>query len=138
MTYTLVVADDAPEIRMLLRFRLGSQEDMEILAEAEDGLMAALLAAQHRPDVVILDWRMPGIDGVQAISLVRRASPGSRILMYSSGQCLQAERDALAAGADGFIKKTEGVGALVSAIRRVCHRGRPASEDVAAPPRALV
>ena len=133
MTYTLVVADDAPEIRMLLRFRLGSQEDMEILAEAEDGLMAALLAAQHRPDVVILDWRMPGIDGVQAISLVRRASPGSRILMYSSGQCLQAERDALAAGADGFIKKTEGMGALVGAIRRVCRQGEPVAEGVAAP-----
>jgi DNA-binding NarL/FixJ family response regulator len=137
MTYTLVVADDAPEIRMLLRFRLGSQEDMEILAEAEDGLMAALLAAQHRPDVVILDWRMPGVDGVQAIGLVRRASPDSRILMYSSGPCLQAEREALAAGADGFIKKTEGIGTLVTAIRRVCAQGPALAEQLPATRRGL-
>jgi len=129
MTYTLVVADDAPEIRMLLRFRIGSQEDMEILAEAEDGLMAALLAAQHRPDVVILDWRMPGVDGVQAIGLVRRASPGSRILMYSSGHCVQVQQEALEAGADGFVKKADGIGTLVAAIRRVCSQGPRAGED---------
>jgi DNA-binding NarL/FixJ family response regulator len=108
------------------------QDDMEIVAEAEDGLMAALAAAQHNPDVVILDWRMPGVDGVQAISLVRRASPTSRILIYSSGQCAQAEREALAAGAAGFIKKTDGVGSLASAIRRVCSQGPSVGQDFTA------
>ncbi|HMC51888.1 MAG TPA: response regulator transcription factor [Acidimicrobiales bacterium] len=134
MTYTLVVADDAAEIRLLLRFRLGLQPDMEIVGEAEDGLMAALLAAQHRPDAVILDWRMPGVDGIQAINLVRRASPSSRILMYSSGQCAQAEEQALRAGADGFFRKIDGIGTLVAAIRRVCAQSPLAGQGPAARP----
>ena len=131
MGYRLVVADDSPEIRLLLRFRLGLQDDMEIVAEAEDGLMAALAAAQHCPDVVILDWRMPGADGAQAVGLVRRASPSSRILVYSSAQCAEAEQEALSAGADAFIKKTHGIGTVVAAIRRVCSQG-PVIHDLEA------
>jgi len=119
MTLRLLVADDEADIRLLLVLTLGQGYGFEVVAEAADGLEAAKLAAAHRPDVVVLDWKMPGVNGLEAVPLIRRDSPRSRILMYSALPSGQAAEQALAAGADCYLGKTEGTRALVSAIGRL-------------------
>ena len=119
MAVRVLVADDEPEIRLLLRLNLAPHQDLEIVAEVGDGVSVARAAAEHRPDVVVLDWMMPGMVGIEAIPLIRKGSPRSRILMYTSRPSPRAEREALAAGADGYLEKGTTMATLVSAIRRL-------------------
>jgi two-component system NarL family response regulator len=123
MALRVLVADDEADIRLLLRLRLGLCDEFELVGEAADGLGAAQQAAEQHPDVVVLDWRMPGLSGLEAIPLIRRASPGSHILMYTSRPSRQADEEALAVGADGYLEKTAGTDALVAAIKQVAARG---------------
>ncbi|MFQ5599386.1 MAG: response regulator [Candidatus Krumholzibacteriia bacterium] len=121
-THVLLV-DDHAVLRSGLRLLLQRQPDIEVVGEAGDGSEAVDLARELEPQVILLDLSMPGLDGLQALSALRRVSPESRILvltMHSEGSYL---REALKAGAAGYILKLATDTELIAAIRAVARGG---------------
>lgn len=114
-----MLVDDHIIVRMGLAFALNNQPDMLVIAQAEDGNEAIGLYREHRPDVVLLDLRMPKRNGIETIGVLRREFGVVRILVlsnYGSGDEVAA---ALQAGAAGFIGKDTALAALLEAIRKV-------------------
>jgi DNA-binding NarL/FixJ family response regulator len=112
----VVVADDDPLMRRLLRALLGASADLELVGEAADGRAACSLATALRPDVVVLDQGMPELDGLGAASVIRAALPGCGIVLFSGHDGSELEAAARAAGADRFVAKRDGIGALAAAL----------------------
>jgi DNA-binding NarL/FixJ family response regulator len=118
MTVRVVVADDQAAIRTGLALILGSAPDVEVVAEAADGLAAVAQARRLRPDVVLMDVRMPGIDGIEATR--RLVGDGVCDVLVLTTFDLDSYVDgALAAGAAGFLLKTVEAPALIAAVRAV-------------------
>jgi DNA-binding NarL/FixJ family response regulator len=118
----VMLVDDHVIVRMGLSFALNNQPDMEVVAQAEDGLEAIEWYRKSQPDVVILDLRMPKRSGIETIGLMRSEFGTVRILVlsnYSSGDEIEA---ALQAGARGFVGKDTPLAGLVQAVRQV-HAG---------------
>src|SRR5690242_11852764 len=80
---TIVVVDDAPEVRTVLRTFFQVSGQLDVVGEGADGAAAVELAGRHRPALMLLDVSMPGMDGLEALPKVRRASPETRVVMYS-------------------------------------------------------
>jgi CheY-like chemotaxis protein len=80
----VLLADDLPDIRLVMRLLLEADGRAEVVGEAADGAEAVRLAKELRPDAVVLDLRMPGMDGVQALPLIREASPGTVVVALSA------------------------------------------------------
>ncbi|MBF8190788.1 response regulator transcription factor [Nonomuraea sp. K274] len=120
----LLIADDHPIVRDGLRAALGGEPDLEIVGEAADGAEAVRLAAELRPDVVLMDLRMPGMDGVAAIRRLSGTGPRVLVLTTFDTDVLPA----LEAGASGYLLKDAPPEELVRAVRAT-HRG----ETVLAP-----
>jgi DNA-binding NarL/FixJ family response regulator len=106
MPYTVVVVDDTHDLRSLWKLMLERDEEFAVVAEAANGQSGAVAVARHQPDLVLLDIAMPVMDGLQALTLIRRASPRSAVVMLTSfsRDSTQAAR-AMALGAHGFIRK---------------------------------
>ena len=119
----VLVCDDQPLIRAGLRALLSTQPDLEIVGEAADGAAAAQGAARLRPDVVLMDVRMPGTDGIKATDeITSGGGPGEaapRVLILTTYDRDEYVFDALAAGASGFLLKDARPEDLVSGIRSV-------------------
>ncbi len=125
----LLLADDQAMVRAGFRMVLDAQPDMEVLGEAGDGSQAVALAAELSPDVVLMDIRMPVMDGVEATRRIREAgSDGARVLVLTTFDLDEYVYTALKAGAAGFLLKDAGPADLLAAIRAV-HSG----EAVVAP-----
>jgi DNA-binding NarL/FixJ family response regulator len=120
----VLICDDQEMMRVGLRMVVDSQPDLTVVGEAADGLQAIAAAAEHRPDVVLLDVRMPGLDGVAAAGRIRAAQPGVRILMVTTFDLDEYAFAALRAGADGFLVKDAPAAEMLVAIRGVL-RGDP-------------
>lgn len=120
---TVVVVDDEPLVRQGLRTILDSEPGIRVVAEGGDGAEAIALARRHRPDVVCLDVRMPGIDGIRATERLvlpdSRGEVGSRVLIVTTFGGDEYVLEALAAGASGFVVKTSSADAIVTAVRTV-------------------
>jgi len=120
VTIRVVIADDQAMVREGLRLILDLQNDIEVVAEAADGHAALRAVAEHRPDVVLMDIRMPGMDGLQATErLLRGGRPGPRVLVlttFGEDEYLYA---AMRAGASGFLLKDSPRAALLHAVRTV-------------------
>lgn len=102
---TVVLADDTPEIRTLLRLTLEDRGEIEVVGEAGDGAEAVKIVTELRPDALILDLAMPVLDGFQAIQQVRRKAPGTKIIVLSGfDRAVMSER-ALSLGADMYFEK---------------------------------
>jgi DNA-binding NarL/FixJ family response regulator len=113
----VVLVEDNKVFREALELLLGLRSDMEVVASVPDGSDAADVAAQVRPDVVLMDYRLPGLDGVQATRAVKAACPETAVVCLTASANLR-ERDALIeAGAVGCLSKDEGLDAIVTAIR---------------------
>lgn len=113
----VVLADDAADVRLLLRARLSKLDDVEVVAEAADGEEALALVEQVQPDVIVLDLSMPRLDGLEAAEQLRARHPSLRIVILS-GYPTQAMRAmALAAGADAYIEKGPNLTAIEDAVR---------------------
>jgi DNA-binding NarL/FixJ family response regulator len=113
----VVVVEDNEVFREALELLLGLRDDMEVVASVADGSDAASAAAVLRPDVVVMDYRLPGMDGVQATRAVLAAYPDTSVVCLTASASLR-ERDALAeAGAAAFLRKDDGLDAIVTAIR---------------------
>ena len=115
----ILVVDDADEVRRDLRTILELTPDLAVAGEATNGLEAVTLAEQLRPDVVLMDLRMPGLDGFEATQMIkRRGLAGAVVILTIYGEEDQRAR-AAALGADAFVEKAAGVERLLAAIRQV-------------------
>ncbi|KND37583.1 response regulator [Streptomyces acidiscabies] len=119
MTIRILVADDEALLRMAFSTVLEAQPDMAPVGEAADGTEAIRLARELRPDVVLMDVRMPGTDGIEATRQVVRVSPRSRVLILTTFDLDEYAFAGLGAGASGFLLKNTRPEELLTAIRRV-------------------
>src|SRR3954467_2762030 len=122
----ILLCDDVPELRALLRFGLEEDESLEVVGEAGDALAAIDQAAAVRPDFVLLDLSMPGMDGLEAIPLLREAAPESAIVVFSGFAADRMAGPALELGAAGYIEKGESL-ERVRAIVHELHDQRSAA-----------
>ena len=111
----LVIADDQIQVRSALRLFLEQAGGFAVVGEADDVVAALALVAQQQPDLLIVDWELPGGGGMTVLEAVRRAAPGSRVLVLSG--LPEARRAALQAGADGFVSKGDPPERFLAAVR---------------------
>jgi DNA-binding NarL/FixJ family response regulator len=118
MSVRILVADDYQSVRAAVcQLIRNSREDWKVCWEAEDGQVAVEKAAAWKPDVVILDLRMPRRDGLSAGREIRALLPDARILLFTMIDTPQLEAEALASGFQGVVQKPGGA-ALIAAIRK--------------------
>jgi DNA-binding NarL/FixJ family response regulator len=115
----ILIADDHGIVRSGLRLLLERQPDMEVIAEAGDGVDAVALALRERPDLCILDVQMPRMTGLQATREIKSHAPEVRVLMLSMHADERYLFEALKAGASGYVLKAEADQDLVAAVRAV-------------------
>ncbi len=115
----VLIADDHPIVRQGLNITINAQADMRIVAEATNGVEAVARILEHKPDVIVMDLRMPGGDGLAAIKEVTEKLPGARILVLTSFSDDDNVFAAIKAGAVGFLLKDSAPEALMEAIRAV-------------------
>jgi DNA-binding NarL/FixJ family response regulator len=118
----VVLVEDNDVFREALELLLGLRPEMQVVATVGDGADAARVVAEARPDVVLMDYRLPGLDGVQATRAVREACPDTAVVCLTASANLR-ERDALLeAGAVDCLRKDDGLDAIVAAIRSAARR----------------
>ncbi len=115
----ILVADDHPLIRLGLRSLVEVEPGMEVLAEAANGAEALQLYRVHEPDVVLIDLRMPGVDGISATRLILKEYPDARIIALTTYDGDEDIHRALSAGARGYLLKDMLRTELLAAVRRV-------------------
>jgi DNA-binding NarL/FixJ family response regulator len=115
----VLVADDQSMVRAGFRMLLSGEEDIEVVAEASNGLEAIDKAARFRPTVVLMDIRMPELDGLEATRRILATDDGARILILTTFDLDEYVYDALNAGASGFVLKDDPPEQLIAAIRTV-------------------
>ena len=118
----ILLADDQELVRYGLRLVLEAEPGFEVVGEAGDGALAALAAERLRPDVVLMDVRMPGTDGLEGTRRITASLPGTRVLVLTTYDLDDYAFSALSAGASGFLLKDTKPAELIAAIRAV-HRG---------------
>ncbi|EFL33173.1 two-component system response regulator [Streptomyces viridochromogenes DSM 40736] len=116
---TVLIADDQPLQRFGSRMLLESQDDMTVVGEAANGSEAVRLAAELHPDVVLMDIRMPGLDGIEATRRITAAGDRTRILIVTTFDLDEYAYAGLRAGASGFLVKDAQPEELLSGIRAV-------------------
>lgn len=119
MATSVLIADDQRLVRAGLRMLCEAADDIDVVGEAADGAQAVRLAAELQPDVILMDLRMPGVDGVIATSQVMAARAVAKVLVLTTFDDDDHLYPALAAGAAGFLVKDTGPAELVGAIRRI-------------------
>lgn len=126
----VLIADDQALIRVGFRLVLEAEDDLEVVGEAGDGQEAADLAVRLRPDVVLMDVRMPVLDGIAATALLARLAPDTRVLVLTTFDLDEYAFGALEAGASGFLLKDAQRAELTSAIRAVRRGDTPLSPRI--------
>ncbi|MDQ6840183.1 MAG: response regulator transcription factor [Actinomycetota bacterium] len=119
MSVTVLLVDDQELLRSGFRMVLEEQDDLRVVGEAADGDAAVRLAAQLRPDVILMDVRMPGTDGIEATRRVVSETPTSRVLILTTFDLDEYAFSALRLGASGFLLKDVPPAELAAAIRTV-------------------
>jgi DNA-binding NarL/FixJ family response regulator len=119
----VLLADDHTVVRQGLRALVNAQPDLEVVAEAGDGRTALQLAAETLPDVAILDFTMPELNGAQAAERLRQVSPGTRALALTVHEDASYLKQILQAGASGYVLKRSAAEELIHAIRSVAAGG---------------
>ena len=122
MTVRVLIADDQDLVRLGFRLILEREPDLEVVGEAADGAEALALSDALRPDVVLMDVRMPVLDGIAATRRLTAAGERPRVLILTTFDLDELVYDGLAAGASGFLLKDVKAAALADAIRTV-HAG---------------
>ncbi|GAA4637656.1 response regulator transcription factor [Actinoallomurus vinaceus] len=113
----MLVVDDEPMVRMFLRTILGSAEDIEVVAEAHDGAAGLEAVQQNRPDVVLMDLRMPGMDGLTAIQRINELADPPNVVVLTTFDADPYVLRALRAGATGFLVKSTPPEELIGLVR---------------------
>jgi len=119
MSIRVLVADDQSMVRAGFRMLLSGEDGIEVVAEADNGLEAVDKAARFQPAVVLMDIRMPELDGLEATRRILAADPAARILILTTFDLDEYIYEALQAGASGFVLKDDPPEQLIAAIRTV-------------------
>jgi DNA-binding NarL/FixJ family response regulator len=119
MTIRVLVADDQSMVRAGFRLLLDGEEDIDVVAEADNGVEAVNKAARFHPTVVLMDIRMPELDGLEATRRILAADPAARVLILTTFDLDEYVFEALSAGASGFVLKDDPPEQLIAAIRTV-------------------
>lgn len=128
----ILIADDHPVVRMGLRGMLSGEPGFEVVAEATDGAEAVTLAARHRPDVVLMDLRMPHMDGVGATKEIKSARPEINVLVLTTYDSDADILKAIETGATGYLLKDAAREDLFSAIKSAAKGEASLASPVAA------
>lgn len=126
----VMIADDHAMVRMGLVSLLGTETDIEVVGEADDGEIAVKKALALKPDVVVMDLMMPKKDGSTATAEIRKLLPDTKILLLTSFGTADGVSHALAAGATGALMKNADFSELVASIRTVASGGRAVSPEI--------
>lgn len=118
---TILIADDHPLVREGLIALLACEPDLAVIGEASDGQEALERADRLHPDVVLMDVRMPRLDGVSAIRLIHEHQPAIRLLLFSADAGEEVVLQGLAAGACGYLRKGLPRAELLRAVRAAVH-----------------
>jgi len=129
---TVVLADDEALLRKALAALLPMEGKITVLAEAEDGEAAVRAVLQHRPDVLVIDLEMPGLDGLGAVAEIRRSRPEQVILMLTRHARPGVLRKALRLGVQGFVTKSAEPAHIASVIQTLHDGKRWVDPDVSA------
>jgi DNA-binding NarL/FixJ family response regulator len=119
MTIRVLVADDHPTFRAGMRLMLGVADDVEIVGEAEDGHGVVTLARELTPDVVVMDLRMPGLDGIEATRRLLSSDPGVGVVVLTMFEDDESVFAAMRAGARGYLLKGAEQDEILRAIRAI-------------------
>jgi DNA-binding NarL/FixJ family response regulator len=119
VTVKVLLVDDDALVRAGLRLILSSAEDIEVVGEADDGAGAVDAVRQHRPDLVLMDIRMPRMDGITATAALRRLRPPPQVIVLTTFQANEQVLAALRAGASGFLVKDTPPTDIINAVRLV-------------------
>ena len=126
----ILIADDHAVVRAGLSTLLGTESDIEVVAQAKNGKEAVAMAVETQPDVVIMDLRMPEMDGAEATSEIRQRQPDAKIIVLTSFGEADGVAHALDAGAAGAITKTAEDAELVSVVRRIAAGEKYVSPEI--------
>jgi len=120
MDTRVLIVDDDDRLRDVLSLYIDFEDGLSVAGTAGSAAQATALATDLRPDAIVLDYHMPGIDGLQAIALLREALPDVRIVMFSADDDRNASDAAIASGAAAFVTKNgqEGLDDVVRLLRR--------------------
>ncbi|MEO6497208.1 MAG: response regulator transcription factor [Solirubrobacteraceae bacterium] len=118
-TIGVFLCDDVPELRTLLRYGLEEDQRLKVVGEAGTAREAITAIAALQPDVVLLDLSMPGMDGLEALPLVRSAAPAAAVIVFSGFAADRMREPALALGAARYLEKGEPLSAVRAAVREV-------------------
>lgn len=113
----VVLVDDHAAMRGVIRMALSTAGDIDVVGEAADGEAALRVCAQTQPEVVLMDLRLPRLDGVATIRALQGSDPAPKVLVLTAGSDERLIKDALAAGASGYVLKLAGIDELLAAIR---------------------
>lgn len=119
MSIRVVLADDQPLVRAALQMVITEAEGIEVVGEARDGAEAVALAGELRPDVVVMDIRMPGTDGIEATRQITERHDGTHVIVLTTFDDDECVYDALRAGAAGFLVKDMALDDVLAAVRVV-------------------
>ena len=131
MSINVFLADDHAVLRDGLRCLLEAQRDIRVIGDAADGREAVRQVRQLKPDVVLMDIAMPELNGIEATVQVRQLCPGARVLMLSMHASLEHVREAMKAGAHGYVLKQSAGAEVVQAVRAVHAHGAYLSQKIA-------
>ncbi|HTE86046.1 MAG TPA: response regulator transcription factor, partial [Dehalococcoidia bacterium] len=120
----VMLADDHVLLRQSLRLLLEMHDEIAVVGEVDNGREAVELACDLKADVVLMDMRMPALNGIEATRQIRKRSPGTRVLMLTGVTESEQVVEALRAGASGYVVKQSDINELIVAIQAV-HRGNP-------------
>jgi DNA-binding NarL/FixJ family response regulator len=115
----VLLVDDDALVRAGLRMILSSADDLEVVGEVDDGIRAVAAVREHRPDVVLMDLRMPQLDGIAATVALRRLDVPPQVIVLTTFQADEQVMSALRAGAGGFLLKDTPPAEIIAAIRLV-------------------
>jgi DNA-binding NarL/FixJ family response regulator len=119
LPYSILIVDDNPVIRKCLRRLVEQNHDWNVCGEAENGQIAVEKISQLTPDLVILDWQMPVMGGLEAARQITLASPYTIIVMFTMHSGAQVENDAHAAGIAHVVSKVDGADRLLAILKSV-------------------
>ena len=128
----VAVIDDHAVVRMGLKYAISLESDLEFAGELTDGEGAARFVADVKPDVVLLDIRMPKIDGIAALESILAAKPSAKVVMLTTSEADDDVYKAIKLGAKGYVIKDRDAGSILKAVREVASGGTYFPEEVMA------
>jgi DNA-binding NarL/FixJ family response regulator len=115
----ILVVEDFPPFRQVVSTKLATRDDLQVICEVSDGLDAVRKAGELRPDLIVLDIGLPGLNGIEAARQIRTLAPESKIIFLTQESSAEVVQEALRLGACGYVKKLKAAKELLAAVDAV-------------------